>query len=426
MLNGLVLACLLLRPLAFTFFGSLVTVSFYEWWYGIIGFSILWPILFVALTTHTTFIAITLYLHRHSAHRALDLHPALCHFFRFFLWISTGMVTREWTAVHRRHHAKTETEEDPHSPVIFGLFNIIRKGSEYYRDGIDEETIRKYGKGTPDDWVERNIYSRFTWAGVALFAVIDILLFGITGVIVWAVQMIWTPFWAAGIVNGVGHAWGYRNFETQDASKNIVPVGILVCGEELHNNHHTYPNSARFSFKPWEFDLGWQYIRALRFLRLARPLHTGPVVEQVSGKSIIDMDTLWAVVNDRFSVMARYAEDVVKPIVRSEKQDANGPIRRLLRGARRILCSHELVLRDREINKIDEIIRHSPQLKVIYDLHEELNSLWAKRTGSGEELLSAFKRWCARAEATGVEVLRSFVADLKTYSVPKTVDSTSS
>ena len=401
-------------------------MSFYEWWYGIVGFSIPLAVLYAAITTHITFIAITLYLHRHSAHRSLDLHPALCHFFRFFLWFTTGMVTKEWTAVHRKHHAKTETEQDPHSPVVYGLANIIRKGSEYYRDGIDEETVRKYGKGTPDDWVERNVYSRFTWAGLATLAVIDLLLFGIIGVIVWAIQMIWTPFWAAGIVNGVGHAFGYRNFETQDASKNITPIGIIVCGEELHNNHHTYPNSARFSFKPWEFDLGWQYIRILSFLRLARPLHTGPVVEQVSGKSIIDMDTLWAVVNDRFSVMARYADSVVKPIVRSEKQDANGPIRRLLRGARRILCSHQLVLRDRDISKIDEITRHSPQLKIIYDLHEELNSIWAKRTGSGEELLSAFKKWCARAEATGVDVLRNFVAELKTYTVPKVVDSTSS
>lgn len=394
-------------------------MSFFDWWYGVVGLSIPLAVLYVLATTHITFIAITLYLHRHSAHRSLELHPALCHFFRFVVWFTTGMVTREWTAVHRKHHAATETEEDPHSPVVHGLANIIWGGSEYYRDGITEETLERYGKGTPNDWIERNLYSRFAWAGLVILAVIDLLLFGIIGVVVWSLQMIWTPLWAAGIVNGIGHAFGYRNFETQDASKNIVPIGIMVCGEELHNNHHTYPNSARFSFKPWEFDLGWQYIRLLSFMKLAKPLHTGPVVERIDDKSNIDMDTIWAVVNDRFRVMATYADHVVKPIVKREQRIAQGPLRRLLRGAGKVLCSHQLVLRDREIDRIDKITTQNPRLKVIYDLRLELNSVWSKRAAGGEELLSEFKKWCSRAEATGVDVLRKFVADLKTYTVPR-------
>ncbi len=393
-------------------------MNFYDWWYGLVGFSIWIPLIYVAATTHITFIAITLYLHRHSAHRALDLHPVLCHIFRFVTWFTTGMITREWTAVHRKHHAKTETEEDPHSPVVNGLFNIVWKGSEYYRDGITEETLERYGKGTPDDWVERNLYAKMPWLGLTTLFFINIALFGAVGIVVWAVQMIWTPFWAAGIVNGVGHAIGYRNFESQDASKNVVPIGVFICGEELHNNHHTYPNSARFSIKPWEFDLGWQYIKLLAFFGLAKPLHTGPVVERVSGKKQIDRDALLAIVNDRFRIMANYADKVVKPLVRLEKVSAGAPLRRLLRGARRILCSHQLVLKNQEIDKLDQITRSVPRLKLVYDLRVELNSIWAKRSGSADELLAALKKWCARAEETGVEVLRNFVADLKTYTIP--------
>ena len=394
-------------------------MTFYDWWYGLFGLSLPLALCYFLLTTHITFIAITLYLHRHSAHRSLDLHPALCHFFRFVLWCTTGMVTQEWTAVHRKHHASTEVEGDPHSPVVFGLWNIIRKGSEYYRDGITEETLRIYGKGTPDDWLERNVYGCMRWQGVGLLLVVDLVLFGVIGVIVWALQMIWTPFWGAGIINGVGHAIGYRNYESQDASKNIVPIGILVCGEELHNNHHTYPNSARFSIKRWEFDLGWQYIRLLTFLKLAKPLHTGPVVKRDVSKTHVDMDTIWALVNDRFRVMAIYAEKVVKPVVQSERNKADNAMRKLLRRSRKVLCSHQMVLGAKDISRIREITDRVPLLKSVYELRLELNSIWARRGGAGEELLQAFKNWCTRAEATGIDVLDSFVAHLKTYTVPQ-------
>lgn len=394
-------------------------MTFFDWSFGIVGFSIPWALVYFLITTHITFVSITLYLHRHSAHRSLDLHPVVSHFFRFVLWFSTGMITKEWTAIHRKHHAKTETDEDPHSPVVHGLSNILLQGVEYYRDAIDEETVKRYGKGTPDDWVERNIYSKNVWLGVTILLFINLALFGVLGVVVWALQMIWTPFWGAGVVNGIGHAIGYRNFEVADNSRNICPIGIFLCGEELHNNHHTYPNSARFSVKPWEFDVGWFYIRILSVLKLARPVHTQPVAETVSEKSTIDMDTLWAVINDRFSVMATYAKKVVHPTIKQERKGADLYFRKLLRRGRKAISAHDAVLQERDKNHIKQITKRSPSLKRIYELRLSLNAIWAKRTGNAEELLVQFRTWCREAEETGLEHLRYFVKDLRTYTVPK-------
>ena len=330
------------------------------------------------------------------------------------------MVAREWVAVHRKHHAKTETEEDPHSPVVYGLSNILFRGVEYYRDAIDEPTLETYGTGCPNDWIERNVYSRFPLVGVSILAVIDLCLFGVVGIVVWALQMIWTPFWAAGVVNGVGHALGYRNFECADNARNICPVGILACGEELHNNHHTYPNSARFSIKAWEFDLGWQYIRLLSLLKLAQPLHTGPVVERIENKSTIDMDTLWAAINDRFRIMAKFGEQVLKPIILAEKKKAGcRKVKGIFRRAHKALCVHEGNLKDRDRAKIYTVIQTSPVVQRLYNFRLRLNELWAKRTGCSEELLQEFKNWCSDAEAANVRELKSFVADLKTLTVPQ-------
>jgi stearoyl-CoA desaturase (Delta-9 desaturase) len=253
--------------------------------YGLTAAPVWAIVVYVLVVTHFTVLSVTLYLHRHSAHRSLALHPVLRHGFRFWLWLTTGMITREWTAVHRKHHAFCETESDPHSPQIHGLRKVLLEGAELYRRGADPETIARYGRGTPDDWIERNLYSRFPIGGVALMLVIDLALFGLIGLSVWAVQMLWIPVMAAGVVNGVGHYWGYRNFETPDAARNIFPVGFVIGGEELHNNHHTYPNSARFSVKRGEFDLGWAWIRVVAGLRLARPQSTGPVVGAPANKA---------------------------------------------------------------------------------------------------------------------------------------------
>ena len=250
-------------------------------------------VLYTLVMTHITIVSVTLYLHRYSAHRALELHPVLKHFFRFWLWMTTGMLTKEWTAVHRKHHVHCETEDDPHSPQIFGLKKVLWEGAELYGvTAAQDDVLERFGKGTPDDWVERNVYSKFKISGVGAMMVIDLALFGVAGLTIWAIQMIWIPFFAAGVVNGVGHYWGYRNFECPDAARNLVPWGILIGGEELHNNHHTYPNSAKFSVKAWEFDMGWVWINLFKLFGLARPLSTGPIIEKVEGKVLVDKDTL--------------------------------------------------------------------------------------------------------------------------------------
>jgi len=365
------------------------------------------------------------YLHRFSAHRALELHPSLQHFFRFWLWLTTGMVTVEWTAIHRKHHATTETEEDPHSPRIHGLKAILFRGTEFYRAGATADTVERYGKGTPDDWLERNVYSRFLFTGIVIVAIADILLFGSIGIVVFGVQMLWIPFFAAGVINGVGHFWGYRNFECPDAATNIVPWGILIGGEELHNNHHTYPNSAKLSVRPWEFDLGWLWIRCFQWLGLAKPLYTGPIVERVNGKEQIDMDTTWAVLNDRFEVMARYAEEVVGPLVEEEYRRADKATRQILKRAKSILCREETLIKDLERQRIARIVNNIPVLATIYEMRIELQAVWLKRGGNGEELLQALKEWCLTAEATGIQALLEFVEELKSYSVPKLAATTS-
>ena len=400
-------------------------MSLPDWWYGIVGLNPWGAILYTLVVTHVTIVSVTVYLHRFSAHRALELHPGLQHFFRFWLWLTTGMVTVEWTAIHRKHHVTTETEDDPHSPRIHGLRAILFRGTEFYRAGATADTVDRYGKGTPEDWLERNVYSRFLFTGLGIVAVADVVLFGSIGIVVFGVQMLWIPFFAAGVINGVGHFWGYRNFECPDAATNIVPWGILIGGEELHNNHHTYPNSAKLSVRPWEIDLGWLWIRCFQLLGLAKPLYTGPVVERVNGKKQIDMDTTWAVLNDRFEVMARYAEEVVGPLVEEEYRRADKATRQMLKRAKSILCREETLIKEVERQRISRIVDNIPVLATIYEMRVELQAVWSKRGGNGDELLIAFKEWCSTAEATGIQALGDFVVELKSYSVPRLVSTTS-
>ena len=400
-------------------------MSLPDWWYGIVGLNPWGAILYTLVVTHVTIVSVTVYLHRFSAHRALELHPGLQHFFRFWLWLTTGMVTVEWTAIHRKHHVTTETEDDPHSPRIHGLRAILFRGTEFYRAGATADTVDRYGKGTPEDWLERNVYSRFLFTGLGIVAVADVVLFGSIGIVVFGVQMLWIPFFAAGVINGVGHFWGYRNFECPDAATNIVPWGILIGGEELHNNHHTYPNSAKLSVRPWEIDLGWLWIRCFQLLGLAKPLYTGPVVERVNGKKQIDMDTTWAVLNDRFEVMARYAEEVVGPLVEEEYRRADKATRQMLKRAKSILCREEMLVKEVERQRITRIVDNIPVLATIYEMRVELQAVWSKRGGNGDELLIAFKEWCSTAEATGIQALEDFVVELKSYSVPRLVSTTS-
>jgi fatty-acid desaturase len=388
------------------------------WYNGFLDLSV-WQLIAVTLVlTHVTIISVTVYLHRYSAHRALDLHPALKHFFRFWLWLTTAMNTREWTAIHRKHHAKCETEDDPHSPVVKGLSTVLCKGAELYKEEAkNEETLRIYGKNCPDDWIERHLYSRYPNLGIVLMLAIDLALFGALGLTVWAVQMIWIPFWAAGVVNGLGHAIGYRNFECRDAATNLVPWGIVIGGEELHNNHHTYPNSAKLSVKKWEFDLGWAWIRLFSALRLAKVNRIAPIAHRVEGKGQLDMDTAMAILNNRFQIMAQYRKLVIAPSVRQERKRSDQSLRRRFRRAKRLLSRETSLLKDRQQARVQEMLAHSQLLKVIYEKRLALQHIWAKTSANGHDMLAAIHEWVHEAESSGIQSLREFAEQLKTYSL---------
>ena len=369
--------------------------------------------------THITIAGVTIFLHRCQAHRALELHPIASHFFRFWLWLTTGMVTREWAAVHRKHHAKVETPEDPHSPKVYGLRKVLLEGTELYRQGTQSaETIEKYGHGTPDDWIERKLYSRHTVLGVALMMVVDLILFGAIGLTVWAVQMAWIPFFAAGIINGVGHHSGYRNFQTDDTSTNIVPWGILVGGEELHNNHHAYGSSARLSNRWYEFDIGWLYIRLMEMAGLARVRRVAPHVRIETGKSSCDLQTLQAVITHRYDVAARYARTLRATWKQElEKVRAAGVAFDLSR-FKRWLQRDARDLRAEERARLEEVLNKSSVLTTIYSMRQELADVWARSSASKEQLLHQLEDWCKRAEQSGISSLREFSVTLRGYATP--------
>lgn len=388
------------------------------WYYGLLDLSAWQLVAVTLLMTHVTIVSVTIYLHRYSAHRALELNAGLKHFFRFWLWLTTAQNTREWTAIHRKHHAKCETPDDPHSPVHKGLGTVLRKGAELYREEArNEETLRIYGKNCPDDWIERNLYTRYKLGGIALMAVIDLLLFGTIGITIWAIQMMWIPFWAAGVVNGLGHAVGYRNFECRDAATNLVPWGIIIGGEELHNNHHTYPNSAKLSVRRWEFDMGWMWIRLLSMLRLAKVQRVAPIAHRVEGKASLDMDTAMGILNNRFQIMAQYRKLVIGPLVKQELDKVDTSVRRRFRRAKRLLSRETSLLQDRHHVRIESLLAHSQALKTIYEKRLALQQIWARTSANGHDMLAAMKDWVHEAEASGIQSLRDFAAQLKTYSL---------
>ena len=386
--------------------------------YGILDVSLWQAVLITLALTHITIAAVTIFLHRAQAHRALDLHPAVAHFFRFWLWLTTGMVTKEWVSVHRKHHAKCETPEDPHSPQVLGLRKVVTEGAELYSQAAnDTETLRRYGHGTPDDWLERNLYTPYSWQGLGLMLILDVLLFGVYGPVIWAVQMLWIPFWAAGVVNGVGHFWGYRNFESPDASTNISPWGLVIGGEELHNNHHAFPSSAKLSSKPWEFDIGWAYIRALSALGLAKVKKIAPELQTVEGKRLVDLETLRAVVVSRMHVFARYTQEVLAPVTRAELCSNVRQCRREVRRAQRILAREGHRLDAAARVQLDSMLSQSQTLATVYQFRERLQGIWELNTPSQDDLLRALQEWCRQAEATGIAALQRFAENLKGFSL---------
>jgi stearoyl-CoA desaturase (delta-9 desaturase) len=384
-----------------------------------------WGYVLVALSlTHVTIAAVTIFLHRSQAHRALDLHPVVSHFFRFWLWLTTGMVTREWVAIHRKHHAKVETEEDPHSPQTRGIEAVLWTGAELYRaEAKNAQTLAKYGLGTPDDWLERNLYARFSWQGVGLMLAVNLVLFGPIGASIWAVQMMWIPFFAAGVINGIGHYWGYRNFAAADTSTNIVPWGILIGGEELHNNHHAYGSSAKFSSRWWEFDLGWTYIRIMSALKLATVRKVAPKLHYASPKPEPDQATLQAVITHRYAVATSYARTLKATCAaelahlrelahRGEFKLADVPSLRRLKGW---MSTEPSALPAAERARLAVTLKASGRLERIYAMREELSALWTRSTESSEQLLARLQDWCRRAEMSGIESLAHFSFTLKRY-----------
>jgi stearoyl-CoA desaturase (delta-9 desaturase) len=365
--------------------------------------------------THITIAAVTIYLHRHQAHRGLTLHPVASHFFRFWLWLTTGMVTAEWVAVHRKHHAKCELEDDPHSPQQTGIASVLFGGTWLYRtEAAKPETLAGYSHGTPNDWIERHLYSRRRYAGIGLMLLIDVLLFGWAGTLIWLVQMVWIPFWAAGVINGIGHYWGYRNFETQDASRNIVPWGILIGGEELHNNHHAYGVSARLSNKWWEFDIGWTYIRLLEMLGMARVRRTAPKTSFASARPI-DKETLKAVIANRFHVLKLYGKRVVGPVLRAEARKATGIAVDRLRWARKLVAKEGVELDARVHARLRDTLRMNETLETVYEFKQRLKALWTGRPKDTNDLLAKLQAWCADAEASGIAALQEFARQLQGY-----------
>ena len=379
-----------------------------------------WGYIAVTLVlTHITIAAVTIYLHRHSAHRALDLHPLVSHFFRCWLWLTTGMLTREWTAIHRKHHARCETEDDPHSPQVLGIKKVMWQGADLYKlEATNAETLEKFGQGTPDDWVERNVYTRHAVLGISLMMIIDFALFGFIGITMWAVQMMWIPFFAAGIINGVGHYWGYRNFQPEDASRNIVPWCIIIGGEELHNNHHAYVTSARLSSKLWEFDIGWMYIRVMETLGLARVKKIAPRIE-LAPKTRCDFDTLQAVITHRYDVLARYAgslrqtcaEEIRRLKARAVRVD-RGMVKRWLH-----IDAQKLSAPERE--RLREVLNNSKVLHTVYSMRLELIALWQRSSATKDELVRQLEDWCHRAEASGIVALQEFSRRLRCYQLAR-------
>ena len=375
-------------------------------------------ILIILGLTHVTIVSVTVFLHRHQAHRALDLHPLVSHFFRAWLWLTTGMSTTAWVATHRKHHARVETEDDPHSPQVLGLRKVLWQGAELYRlQARNRETLAEYGHGTPDDALERHLYRRFPSGGIVLMLILDVVLFGAIGLTVWAVQMLWIPFFAAGVINGVGHWRGYRNFESQDTSTNIVPFGVLIGGEELHNNHHAFPGSARFSSKWFEFDLGWQYIRTMQSLGLARVRKLAPKLVIDFNKRLADLDTVRAIVANRLQVMTDYAHVVVKRVYKQEKIEATAAKRRLLASNRRLLIKHPTLLDASAKQRLDELFSHSATLHTVHEFGQRLQRMWQEKSASYEHLLESLQEWCNQAEATGIEALQEFAAKIRGYTL---------
>ena len=386
---------------------------------GLVGLG--WPGLLVVLLVFTqlTIFSVTLFLHRSQAHRGVDFHPVLNHFFRFWTWLTTSMITREWVAIHRKHHAKVETEEDPHSPQTRGIGKVFWEGVELYREArADRPSIEQYGKGAPDDWIERHLYTPHANLGPVVLAVVNLVLFGLPGIALWAIQMAWIPFWAAGVVNGLGHWWGYRNFESADTSTNLTPWGVWIGGEELHNNHHAFPSSARFSMRRWEFDIGWAAIKGLEKVGLAKVLRVAPSLDIRPNIAVPDGETLRALLSHRFQAMTDYQRNVLKPALREEAAAAGARLRELLpRRMRRGLVDDGRWLKPDAREQLRSWVSQRPRIHVLVEYRARLAALLEARSHDAAERLHQLQAWCQEAEASGIRALQEYSMRLKGYAL---------
>ncbi len=386
-----------------------------DYLYGLLNLSLWGYVLATFIMVQITMMAVTLYLHRDQAHRAIDLHPVLRHFFRFWIWCTSGMLTREWVSIHRKHHAYCETPDDPHSPQIYGLRKVLLEGAELYRaETENKETLEKFGRGTPDDWLERNIYLRFPFGGIILMLVANLLLFGVPGITIFAIQMMSMPVFAAGIINGVGHHSGYRNFECDDAATNIVPWGLLIGGEELHNNHHAFPTSAKFSVRRWEFDIGWLYIKLFSLLRLAKVNRVAPhpVIDSQPERQL-GIDNLTAIIVNRMHVLRDYTKQVTLPVFKTEKAMARG--NDAFRRAKTLLVRRPTLLDEIAHRRLRNLLEDNSALRTVHEYREKLSEIWTSANVSNEKLLDQLKEWIAEAEASGIKALEDFADRLRSY-----------
>jgi stearoyl-CoA desaturase (delta-9 desaturase) len=381
-----------------------------------------WGYVLVTLAlTHITIAGVTIFLHRCQAHRALELHAIPSHFFRFWLWLTTGMVTKEWAAIHRKHHAKCETPEDPHSPQIFGINRVLWGGVFLYvKESHNKETMERYGHGTPDDWIERNVYNKYSLLGPVTMGIIDLVLFGLPGLLILAVQLVWIPFWAAGVINGIGHFWGYRNFACADASTNIVPWGILIGGEELHNNHHAYATSAKLSNKWYEFDIGWLYIRLLSALGLATVKKVAPRPKLAAARTVVDFDTLHAVITYRYDVMQKYMTSLKQlyseELAKLSAADRFGEAMQF-KAVKRWLGRDKNDLTAQDKAQLESVLEKNTRLATVYVMQHDLAALWARSSATREQLLKQLQDWCSKAQTSGIAQLQEFELRLRRYAV---------
>ena len=371
-------------------------------------------IAYFLIVTQLTIFTVTLYLHRSQTHRGVDFHPILAHGFRLWSWLSTAMVTKQWVAIHRKHHARCETEDDPHSPMVHGIDKVLWEGVDLYRIASrDMAEIEKYGRGTPDDWIERNVYARAPSMGPTLLLFINFALFGAVGVAIWALQMVWIPFWAAGVVNGLGHWWGYRNFESADTSTNLSPWGLIIGGEELHNNHHAFPSSAKFSLRRFEFDIGWAAIRFFEFFRLAKVLRVAPSLDVRPNVPIPDADTVKALLSHKFHVMSDYFRGVIVPAMQEDASRAGASLKAMPRKLRNALGSGGRWLDADARERMGQFISQAPTVQTVMEYRHRLQETLDNR--NGEAMMESLRQWCREAEASGIRALQEFAAKLKGY-----------